>query len=427
MLLTICLTALAGPIDSAIGWTRMDILRYISIPIVSVGFTYVHIWLALWMTFYPVKFWGLWQLPGTNVGLGWQGIIPFKAEKMARKAVQLMTTQLIKVEEVFARLEPQQVVYTLRPVIYHLMTSTVGEVANMLAPGVWDRLPKRVKDEVTASALEEAPVVVEKFMLEVRERIHEVLDLEEMVVRQLTADKNLLIEMFIQCGDKELEFIRNSGAWMGGLFGLVQLAVWLIYPLPLFLPLFGLVVGALTNWIALFIIFRPVEPIRCGRCCTFQGLFLKRQAQVSAEYARVVSSKVLTPRILLENLVSSPIAAQRLTEMAARHVQHGVDQVTSGASKLVKLTMGGRQYKAVIDFMLRRMAEAIPTSLQFLEPYAQAAMDLEKTLREKMMSLPPAEFEALLHPVFEEDEWKLILMGGVLGAVIGVIQIYTLE
>jgi hypothetical protein len=32
-----------------------------------------------------------------------------------------------------------------------------------------------------------------------------------------------------------------------------------------------------------------------------------------------------------------------------------------------------------------------------------------------------------LHPVFEEDEWKLVLVGGVLGIVLGVLQWIFLE
>ena len=36
-------------------------------------------------------------------------------------------------------------------------------------------------------------------------------------------------------------------------------------------------------------------------------------------------------------------------------------------------------------------------------------------------------FERLLHPVFEPDEWKLILMGGALGVVIGLVQAYGIN
>ena len=44
---------------------------------------------------------------------------------------------------------------------------------------------------------------------------------------------------------------------------------------------------------------------------------------------------------------------------------------------------------------------------------------LETLLNERMASLPPEEFQDLLRPCFQEDEWKLILMGGVLGLLAG--------
>ena len=54
-------------------------------------------------------------------------------------------------------------------------------------------------------------------------------------------------------------------------------------------------------------------------------------------------------------------------------------------------------------------------------------MDLEVTLREKMKALSFEQFEGLLHPIFQEDEWKLVLMGGALGAVIGFVQIFLIN
>lgn len=41
---------------------------------------------------------------------------------------------------------------------------------------------------------------------------------------------------------------------------------------------------------------------------------------------------------------------------------------------------------------------------------------------EKMAMLSSAEFERVLHPVFEEDEWILVLVGGALGAIAGAAQ-----
>lgn len=48
------------------------------------------------------------------------------------------------------------------------------------------------------------------------------------------------------------------------------------------------------------------------------------------------------------------------------------------------------------------------------------------TNHQAMQGLSPQEFEGVLHPVFEEDEWKLILVGAALGAAVGVFQLFVL-
>ena len=44
-----------------------------------------------------------------------------------------------------------------------------------------------------------------------------------------------------------------------------------------------------------------------------------------------------------------------------------------------------------------------------------------------MEVLPSAEFEGVLHPVFKEDEIKLIVVGGVLGMGVGFLQLLLTE
>ena len=41
--------------------------------------------------------------------------------------------------------------------------------------------------------------------------------------------------------------------------------------------------------------------------------------------------------------------------------------------------------------------------------------------------LPAADFETLLPSVFRDDEWKLFLVGGVLGLAIGIGQVYAFQ
>ena len=71
--------------------------------------------------------------------------------------------------------------------------------------------------------------------------------------------------------------------------------------------------------------------------------------------------------------------------------------------------------------------ESLPETMRQVEEYTQTALDMENTMGTRMAALPCGEFERLLHPVFEEDEWKLVLMGGVLGVVIGAVQAFFIN
>ena len=50
-------------------------------------------------------------------------------------------------------------------------------------------------------------------------------------------------------------------------------------------------------------------------------------------------------------------------------------------------------------------------------------MDMQNILSRRMQRLRSAQFERVLHPAFEEDEWKLIAIGGLLGLAVGVFQL----
>lgn len=421
----LCFTVLKGKLED-IDVSSHQLIKYGSIPLVSIGFTYIHIWLALYMTFYPLNYVGCLQIPGTNTGLGWQGIVPHKGEKMARQAVKIMTTQLLKVKEVFARLEPSDVVKVLEPLLFNTIHDVIEDMALKYSPELWAVLPAKVKEEIVEKVKEEAPVHIEALMDELRNNIEDVFDIEDMVVTNMCRDKQLLVNMFVTCGYSELAFIRNSGAYMGGIFGLMQMALWFVYSDRIVVfPVVGLVVGTITNWLALKMIFEPVNP-RKFLCFTLHGLFLRRQNEVAAVYGRMVATDVLNARNIIEAILKGPYS-DRLFELVYDNVQEAVNAGAAVTDKLINYSIGEETYANIKDDITNHIVQKFPESLRQIEDYATTAMDLEVTLREKMKLLSSEQFENLLHPIFEEDEWKLVLMGGVLGLVIGLLQAFFIN
>jgi hypothetical protein len=51
-------------------------------------------------------------------------------------------------------------------------------------------------------------------------------------------------------------------------------------------------------------------------------------------------------------------------------------------------------------------------------------MNVKATIYTRMKDLPGPDFESLLRSAFQEDEWILIVTGAVLGALVGLGQMF---
>ena len=71
------------------------------------------------------------------------------------------------------------------------------------------------------------------------------------------------------------------------------------------------------------------------------------------------------------------------------------------------------------EAIAQKVIERLPGIVDHSYEYSQQALDMEHTVCRKMQELTFSEFEGVLHPAFEEDEWQLIALGAVLGFFVG--------
>jgi uncharacterized membrane protein YheB (UPF0754 family) len=397
----------------------VDTWKYLSIPVISALVGYVTNVVAIKMMFYPIEFHG-WAKPY----LGWQGIVPSKASKMTGIAVDTITESLITEEEIFSRLQPDRVAAALEAP----MLQMVDEITDLVMPHrherLWSRLPDVVHDQIKRRIRQQVPEVVADMMAEVRSNIRYLFDLKSMITRVLVREKTLLNRIFIETGRSEFRFIGHSGAYFGFVFGLAQMGVWAVWQFWWLLPLFGLVVGWATNWLALKLIFNPKQAIRIGPW-TLHGLFFKRQKEVAADYGTLVAEQILTPENILEELLNGPYA-EKLFALVEREVQQAIDDSASVARPFLAWTLGRDDYARIKAEAVREVLARMPQTLSHITGYAEDAMAIRSTLVERLQQLTPPQFEAMLRPAFEEDEWILIAVGATLGMAVGWFQLIVL-
>lgn len=394
-------------------FSHPDFWKYASIPVVAAIVAWATNWLAVQMTFYPLRFIGI------PPYLGWQGIIPAKAEKMSAILVDQTLSKIGSVNEFFQQMEPEKIAAHLTRSIQGRIEEYTDEVMAERNAVLWENLPLLVRRRVYSRARRAVPQVMDNIVDDISTRVEELVDLKHMISSQMREDKALMVKMFREVGDPEFRFVTNSGLYFGFLFGLIQMPLFILWPNNWILPIGGFLIGTATNWLALNVIFRPVRPVRIGPL-RIQGLFLRRQKDVAESFARLTTSEVVTLRNIMYQVINGP-RADRTKALIKRHLrpllEGGVVRTAA------QLTVGPGGYADLKRAVEDKALDLAVVPFEDVEFNRERGVIVERIMRERMQELSSEEFQDLLRPAFQEDEWILILVGGVLSFMAGLVQL----
>ena len=395
----------------------IELLPFLTIPLVSAVVGWGTNVLALKMTFYPIEYVGI-------KPIGWQGIIPSKAKKMATISVDMMTSKLVDIEEIFEQLDPKRVADEMEESMQRLSTEIIDEVieAQFPIPQLWHRTPSNVKELIYKRVADELPEIIAESMKDMKENIKDLLDLKVLVINILMEDKSLINQIFLNVGREEFKFVERSGFYFGFLFGLFQMGIFFFYDPWWILPLAGLLVGYATNWLALKLIFEPIYPTKILGLFTLQGLFIKRQKEVAWEYAKIIQAEILTTETIFEFIMRGP-TPEKIARIVKRHIDQAVTLISGISNELIQI-VAEKKVNIIKNIVQFKMVQELPFAIRDAYDYADKTLDIKNILATKMQSLSEKEFVDFLRPVFQEDEFTLILVGAALGCLAGFAQFF---
>ncbi|MEH6592050.1 MAG: DUF445 family protein [Halioglobus sp.] len=382
-----------------------------AIPLVAGFIGWLTNWLAVKALLYPVEFKGITPL------LGWQGVMPKNAEQMSLSFSKLIREKLINIEQLFAQLKHEDN-EELDKLVEKVSNQVIEEIATNLAPEKWERSREKLREYITNLVRKNVREMIEALMDRMGREAEDIIDVDALMSRTMSEDRALMGEILCEIAAPEFKFIEMSGLYFGLLFGVIQMFVWMAYPAYWVLPAAGFVVGYATNWMAMNLIFEPREPIQIGPF-TLQGAFIKRQYEVAVKFADVVCDKVLNAENMIKHMNQQPA---RSAIMAI--IDEQVDNSMTVYEKDVMVGMLVSKEKlaeAKVD-LKQRIDDADMENDGPLQSFADRSGQIREQIIVSLRNLDSAEFAGVLRPVFQKDEWKLLLVGGVIGVAIGSMQ-----
>jgi uncharacterized membrane protein YheB (UPF0754 family) len=411
-------------------------LALITVPFLTGAIGYVTNWTGVLMLFYPVHFRGwrapwlhalsrllphrIQQIPGVMIGgIGWQGIVPSRAAKMGSLAVDSGISKLGTVSDFFNELDPSQIAEQIVESTREDIRATVDRIMEREQPQLWHDLPTQVRELVHRRVQEQLPEIVGELTQEIGDHIDQLVDIKLMVIKRF--DPELANRVFLDMGQRELNFIKNFGFFFGFALGIPVALLTHFVPFWWLLPIFGVMVGWVTNWAALWMIYEPAEPWQRGPL-RLHGLFIRRQHDVAEVYARIVADEILTVAEFGSELLTGP-QSDRTRALIERSMQPAIDRATGSARTAVRLAIGRADYESIRHSLATEPIEQMMEPLTDPEFSRTQSAAMRKLITERIRAMQPKDFADLLRTATREDEWLLLLHGAVLGLAGGLIHL----
>ena len=385
------------------------------IPFIAAFIGWFTNWLAVKAVLHPVHFVGIPPL------LGWQGVIPKNTEELSRSFSELIHDKLLDIEQIFSDISHDDNEQVKR-VVEDIAQEIIYEFSTNIAPDSWARAREKLRGYINDLIRRNVRRVTEEILGRMSREAGDFIDVDAIVREAMLEDRALLGRVMVEIAGSEFKFIERSGLWFGGLFGILQMFVWIAHPAGWVLPAAGFLVGYVTNWLAMTLIFEPREPVQVGPL-RVQGAFIKRQREVATAFADVIAERVLNADHLIQHLTEGP-SREPVMKILEGEVEESMKEYERDA--MVAMLVSKEKLEEAKADLIDRVRNADIAQSGAIRAFADQSQRIHAQLEENLLALDASEFGGILRPVFQKDEWKLILAGGVIGTIIGALQVVAL-
>lgn len=184
------------------------------------------------------------------------------------------------------------------------------------------------------------------------------------------------------------------------------------------LPLVGGLIGWLTNYFAIRLLFRPLQPVKLPFLnINLQGLIPKRRSQIAEKIGQVVAEQLIPMDEVWSNL-DMPRMQKEVDRLTREIVGNWCDERLG--------LLPGRIKHYCSNYLRESVAAEVsanfPQITQKLLARVNDQVDVRRLVEDKINNLSLVDVESLVLDVARRELKQIELLGGVLGLLIGFVQ-----
>ncbi|NBW41119.1 DUF445 family protein [bacterium] len=192
--------------------------------------------------------------------------------------------------------------------------------------------------------------------------------------------------------------------------------------LPLFvLPLVGAVIGWVTNFIAVKMLFHPRKPYRL-LFFELHGVFPKRQRALAEKLGHIVSEELFSANEVISH-IQDAAQSQEMIDLISDHIEKVIRQRLPEVIPMISFVLNDDLVQTVRQTFVGELKIFLKEVTDKLAGSIEADLDVHKIVEEKVLNFSSDKLEEILFAIMRREFRFIEVIGAVLGFLIGLVQL----
>jgi uncharacterized membrane protein YheB (UPF0754 family) len=187
------------------------------------------------------------------------------------------------------------------------------------------------------------------------------------------------------------------------------------------LPVITALIGWVTNWVAIKMLFHPREP-RKFLFFTVQGILPRRQPDIALQLGQIVASDLLSSDDLVKQLTnerSRSVYAEFIDIQSEKFIREKLNRVAPISRLLLQSKTLAKLKAAFADELI----EQLPILVNELTTPQAGSLDIQQLVEDKVRNFSSDRLEKIMYDILVKEFRFIEILGAVLGFIIGALQL----
>jgi len=185
-------------------------------------------------------------------------------------------------------------------------------------------------------------------------------------------------------------------------------------------PVIAALIGYITNYIAVRMLFRPHKPVRLFGV-TFQGLVPRRQKEIAASLGSMIERDLFS-----QADIHAALSGSETAEEATAFMSEQIDafaQKIGAQNPMVGMFLQGPLLDQIKQTIAGQMAERFPEFMERVVTRVEHRLDVSEIVARKIEGFDLSKLESLIYEISARELRTIEILGGVLGFLVGLVQV----